>query len=194
VGSNQAYPVDIRILAATNRDLAKEVADNNFREDLFYRLNVVVVEVPPLRDRKEDLALLAKYFLERFATDLAPTKEIARQTYLYLENYDWPGNIRELENVIRRTIALGRTELIEPKDLPANIFAPAGDGPAPVETPSGDSMASYEKSAIINALKKSGFNRRTAAQMLGIGEATLYRKISKYGLAAKTETRDQDAS
>jgi DNA-binding NtrC family response regulator len=166
VGSNKAYPVDFRILAATNRDLAKEVAENNFREDLYYRLNVVVVEVPPLRERKEDLALLTNYFLKRFATDLAPAKEVARQTYLCLENYDWPGNIRELENVIRRTMALGRTERIEPEDLPANIFAPAGDGSAPVEAPSGDSMAAYEKSAILNALIKSGYNRRIAAHII----------------------------
>jgi DNA-binding NtrC family response regulator len=187
VGSNQAYPVDIRILAATNRDLAKEVAENNFREDLFYRLNVVAIEVPPLRERKEDLALLAKYFLKRFATDVTPTRDIARKTYFCLENHDWPGNIRELENVIRRAIALGRGERIEPEDLPANIFTPAGDGFAPVHIPSDDSMASYEKSAILNALKKSGYNRRIAAQILGVGEATLYRKISKYGLISKTE-------
>jgi len=193
VGSSQAYPVDIRVLAATNRNLAKEVADNNFRKDLFYRLNVVVVEVPPLRDRKEDLALLAKYFIERFATDLAPTKAIARQTYLYLESYDWPGNIRELENVIRRTIALGRTELIEPEDLPANIFSIAGAGSESVEAPSGDSMAVYEKAAIVNALKKSGHNRRIAAQILGIGEATLYRKISKYGLIARIAPDEESA-
>ena len=186
VGSNKAYPVDIRILAATNRDLAREVAGNNFREDLYYRLNVVVIEVPPLRERKDDIALLAKYFLKRFATDLTPTKDIARKTYFFLENYDWPGNIRELENVIRRAIALGRSELIEPEDLPANIFTPAGYGPGPTDIPSDDSMTSYEKSAILNALKKSGYNRRIAAQILGVGEATLYRKISKYGLTART--------
>ena len=186
VGSNKAHPVDIRILAATNRDLAREVAGNNFREDLYYRLNVVVIEVPPLRERKDDIALLAKYFLKRFATDLTPTKDIARKTYFFLENYDWPGNIRELENVIRRAIALGRSELIEPEDLPANIFTPAGYGPGPTDIPSDDSMTSYEKSAILNALKKSGYNRRIAAQILGVGEATLYRKISKYGLTART--------
>lgn len=186
VGSNKAHPVDIRILAATNRDLAREVAGNNFREDLYYRLNVVVIEVPPLRERKDDIALLAKYFLKRFATDLTPTRDIARKTYFCLENHDWPGNIRELENVIRRAIALGRSELIEPEDLPANIFTPAGYGPGPTDIPSDDSMTSYEKSAILNALKKSGYNRRIAAQILGVGEATLYRKISKYGLTART--------
>jgi DNA-binding NtrC family response regulator len=147
---------------------------------------VVVIEVPPLRERKDDIALLAKYFLKRFATDLTPTKDIARKTYFFLVNYDWPGNIRELENVIRRAIALGRSELIEPEDLPANIFTPAGYGPGPTDIPSDGSMTSYEKSAILNALKKSGYNRRIAAQILGVGEATLYRKISKYGLTART--------
>jgi DNA-binding NtrC family response regulator len=192
VGSNKAHSVDIRILAATNRDLAREVAGNNFREDLYYRLNVVVIEVPPLRERKDDIALLAKYFLKRFATDLTPTKDIARKTYFFLENYDWPGNIRELENVIRRAIALGRSELIEPEDLPANIFTHSGDSPEPVDIPSDDSMTSYEKSAILNALKKSGYNRRIAAQILGVGEATLYRKISKYGLIARTAPGEEN--
>jgi DNA-binding NtrC family response regulator len=159
VGSNKAYPVDIRLLAATNRDLEVEVGRNNFREDLYYRLSVVVIEVPPLRERKEDIPLLTKFFLKRFATDLTPAKDIDRETLLCLENYDWPGNIRELENIIRRAIALGRSEVITP--------------------------ASYEKSAIFNALKKSGNNRRIAAQILGISEATLYRKISKYGLVVR---------
>jgi DNA-binding NtrC family response regulator len=193
VGSNKAYPVDIRILAATNRDLAGDVASNNFREDLYYRLNVVVVEVPPLRERRDDIALLAKYFFKRFATDLIPTRDIARETYFCLENYDWPGNIRELENVIRRAIVLGKSELITPEDLPANIFSPAGVGPESVEAPSDDSMAFYEKAAILNALKKSGNNRRIAAQILGIGEATLYRKISKYGLGARTALGEEIA-
>ncbi|MBW1695137.1 MAG: hypothetical protein JRJ41_13580, partial [Deltaproteobacteria bacterium] len=120
-------------------------------------------------------------------------RDIARKTYFCLENHDWPGNIRELENVIRRAIALGKSELIEPEDLPANIFTPAGNGSAPVDIPSDDSMASYEKSAILNALKKSGYNRRIAAQILGIGEATLYRKISKYGLIARTAPGEEKA-
>jgi len=193
VGSNKAYPVDIRILAATNRDLAGEVAANNFREDLYYRLNVVVIEVPPLRERKDDIALLAKYFLKRFATDLSPAREIAGQTWFCLENYDWPGNIRELENVIRRAIALGRNEMVTPEDLPQNIFSPPAPGPEPTGIPSDDSMASYEKSAVLNALRKSGYNRRIAAQILGVGEATLYRKISKYGLIARTAPDEENA-
>jgi DNA-binding NtrC family response regulator len=185
VGSNKTYPVDIRLLAATNRDLEVEVGRNNFREDLYYRLSVVVIEVPPLRERKEDIPLLAKFFLKRFATDLTPAKEIDRETLLCLENYDWPGNIRELENIIRRAIALGRSEVITPEDLPAKIYTHPGPGPEPIDIPSDGSMASYEKSAIFNALKKSSNNRRIAAQILGISEATLYRKISKYGLVVR---------
>jgi DNA-binding NtrC family response regulator len=185
VGSNKAYPVDIRLLAATNRDLEVEVGRNNFREDLYYRLSVVVIEVPPLRERKEDIPLLTKFFLKRFATDLTPAKDIDRETLLCLENYDWPGNIRELENIIRRAIALGRSEVITPEDLPAKIYTLPGPGPEPIDIPDDGSMASYEKSAIFNALKKSGNNRRIAAQILGIGEATLYRKISKYGLVVR---------
>jgi DNA-binding NtrC family response regulator len=191
VGSSKAYPVDIRILSATNRDLVEEVAANNFREDLYYRLNVVVIEVPPLRERREDIALLSKYFLKRFTSDLTPAKEIAGETYFCLENYVWPGNIRELENVIRRATALGRSEMILPEDLPANIYMPSDRGSPQVDIPSDGSMASYEKSAILNALKKSGYNRRIAAKILGVGEATLYRKISKYGLTSRTSPGEE---
>jgi DNA-binding NtrC family response regulator len=193
VGSNKAYPMDIRLLAATNRNLADEIFSNNFREDLYYRLSVVEIQVPPLRDRKEDITLLAKFFLKRFSSDLTPAAEIARETFSWLENYDWPGNIRELENVIRRAIALGRSKVIAPEDLPANIFTPPGHGSEPSDLPSDDTMAAYEKSAIFNALKKSGYNRRVAAKILGIGEATLYRKIAKYGLSARAVTGQENA-
>lgn len=186
VGSNRAHPVDIRILAATNRNLQEEVAGNRFREDLYYRLGVVVIEVPPLRARKEDVPLLAKFFIKRFATDLTPVRGIDRQTLAFMENYDWPGNVRELENVIRRAMALGKGELIAPADMPASIVGQPSSGINPVDGPSDDSMAAYEKAAVLNALTKSGNNRRIAARILGIGEATLYRKISKYGLAGES--------
>jgi DNA-binding NtrC family response regulator len=182
VGSSTSHKVDIRIISATNRDLAAEVAQANFREDLFYRLNVVVLHVPPLRDRMDDVALLAKYFVKNFATDFSTVKDISKEALICLQNHKWPGNIRELENVIRRAIALGTEEFIQPEDLPPGIFTPPGKVALDNGLTAHDSLEAYEKAAIQNALAKSGNSRRKAAEMLGIGEATLYRKISKYAL------------
>jgi DNA-binding NtrC family response regulator len=182
VGSSSSSKVDIRIISATNRDLAAEVANANFREDLFYRLNVLVLNVPSLRDRMDDVVLLAKYFVKNFATDFSTVKDISNDALMCLQNYNWPGNIRELENVIRRAIALGRDAFIQPEDLPAGIFTPPGKTTPEKGLPADDSLEAYEKAAIQNALAKCNDSRRKAAEILGIGEATLYRKITKYGL------------
>lgn len=186
VGSSQSYPVNIRVLAASNRDLSAEVVRGLFREDLYYRLNVLTIHVPPLRDMKEDIPILAAYFLKRFTPSGSPVREISRESLMCMERYDWPGNIRELENVIRRAIALGKGNAILPEDLPLNIYTPPSLKPAESTGPfSGDSLASYEVTAIKNALAQSGSNRKKAARILEIGEATLYRKIRKYGIKIK---------
>ena len=179
VGSSKSYPVDIRIIAATNRNLEEEVKEGHFREDLFYRLNVVTLTIPSLMERKTDTALLARHFLKRFSNELSPVEDISREALLCLENYNWPGNVRELENVIRRAVALGRNKLILPEDLPSHICPP---GPPTIvqSPPSGDTLAAYEKAAIENALQKSEGNRKKAAHILDIGEATLYRKIKQF--------------
>jgi len=182
VGGSRSDPVDVRLLAATNRNLAAEVADGRFREDLFYRLNVLTINVPPLRDNPEDIALLASYFLKRFATDLSPVRDISRAALEYLANYNWPGNVRELENIIRRAVALGRGNAIQPEDLPPPIFAAPTEAAYGRGCVAGSSLAAYEKTAIQNALAKNSQNRAKAAKILGIGEATLYRKIKKYGI------------
>jgi len=182
VGSSTSHKVNIRIISATNRDLAAEVAQTNFREDLFYRLNVLVLQVPPLKDRMDDVALLAKFFVKNFVTDFSTVKDISKEALICLQNYDWPGNIRELENVIRRAIALGTQEFIQPEDLPPSIVFPPGKATLDNGRPAEDSLEAYEKAAIQNALAKSRNSRRKAAEMLGIAEATLYRKITKYGL------------
>jgi len=182
VGSSKSYPVDIRIVAATKRDLVQEVSRGTFREDLFFRLNVIPVSVPPLRERKEDIPLLAAYFLERLSTDLTQTRKISPEALISMENYHWPGNIRELENTIRRAMALGKTEMILPEHLPPNIYAPPEHLPRGMSIPVNETLESYEEAAIRNALHKSGGNRKKAARILGIGEATLYRKIGKYGI------------
>lgn len=186
VGSSRSFPVDVRILAATNRDLEEEVEEGRFRQDLYYRLNVVVITVPPLRDRLDDVPLLVRYFLKQFQTPERAVEKVSQQTMAYLTNYEWPGNVRELENVIRRAVAMGSHETIVPADLPETIV-----GTSPIAEQSSDlgmnndSLEAYEIAAISNALAKCDGHRKKAARMLGIGEATLYRKLNKYTLEVK---------
>jgi len=182
VGSNKSYPVDARIVAATNRELIEDVAQGNFREDLLYRLNVLTIDVPPLRNRREDICLLARYFVKQFASEVSPVKDISTEACSCLEKYNWPGNIRELENVIRRAVALGKGETILPEDLPTNLYTTNGKYCYSAKCPSEDSLAACEKAAVQNALSKTGGNRQKAARLLEIGEATLYRKIKKYNI------------
>ena len=180
VGDSKTYPVDVRILAATHRDLHKEVEEGRFREDLFFRLNVLTLNVPPLRDRIDDILLLANHFMERFATEITLVRELSSETLSMVESYSWPGNVRELENAIRRSVALGGRETIRPEDLPESIYSPLGGSTQGVPNIEGDSMAAFEIAAIRNALRKGDNNRAKAARILGIGEATLYRKIKSY--------------
>lgn len=176
VGSNRSAKVDVRIIAATNRDLKSEILNSNFREDLYYRLDTVKINVPPLRERKDDIKILANHFLKRFKTDFSKVTKFSSESLVYLEDYSWPGNIRELENLIRRLMALESNPVVRPRNLPENIYQ---SGLNPVN-PLKDSLKAYEKAAIKNALNKSNNNRRQAAKILEIGEATLYRKIKKY--------------
>jgi DNA-binding NtrC family response regulator len=180
VGSSKRYPVDIRVIAATNRDLEEEVLKGSFNEALFYRLNVVNINVPQLKDRMEDIPLLAKHFAKRFAFADSQVKDITPDALDCLEAYDWPGNIRELENVIQRAIALGSKNLIRTWDLPKKIYALSAKTSKSLSKPTRGTLAWYEKKAIQNALAKSSGNRKNAAMLLDVGEATIYRKINKY--------------
>jgi DNA-binding NtrC family response regulator len=180
VGASQSYPVDVRIVAATNRDLEQEVANGHFRQDLFYRLNVVAITTPPLSDRKEDIALLSRHFVQKFITPASTIHRVSPEAMTYLTNYDWPGNVRELENVIRRAVAIGQEDQIMPCDLPDSMNGGNNNRAALPDDTSADSLAAYEFNAIRNALTKCAGHRKKAAQLLGIGEATLYRKLNKY--------------
>jgi len=180
VGSSKRYPVDIRVIAATNRDLEEEVLRGSFNEALFYRLNVVNINVPQLKERREDIPLLARHFAQSFAPLYSPVKDIAPDALACLEAYDWPGNIRELENVIHRALTLGSENLIRLWDLPKKIYALSVRASQNQTKPTRGTLAWYEKKAIKNALKISSGNRRNAAMLLDIGEATLYRNIKKY--------------
>jgi len=181
VGSTRAVPVDVRIIAATNVLLAEEVKAKRFREDLFYRLNVIEVRMPPLRDRREDIPLLVEAFLRKCAS--ASHKELRGMTesaLALLIDYPWPGNVRELENVIERAVTLARGEKIVPDDLPPAIRGARGerrviDEGAERVLP----LQEIEREYILRILEKTGGNKYQAAQALGIDRKTLYRKLAE---------------
>ncbi len=182
VGSNEAIKVDVRLIAATNRDLPSLVREGKFREDLFYRLNVVTIELPPLRDRLEDLPLLVQAFLEEFSAQHAKkTAEITPAAMELLYDYSWPGNVRELRNCIESMVILDKDGRIDVEDVPRYVKHPALVEPS--HGVSGVSLEEGEKEAIRKALALCDGNREKAAQMLGIGERTLYRKIKRYGFS-----------
>ncbi|RJQ78553.1 MAG: sigma-54-dependent Fis family transcriptional regulator [Desulfobacteraceae bacterium] len=186
VGASRNYPVDVRFLAATNRNLEQEVAEGRFRQDLYYRLNVVVMSVPPLRERLEDVPVLIRHFIAETGTPSGSVRTISKEALACLMTYEWPGNVRELENVIRRAAAIGQNDCIRPSDLPDHFrnLSTCVLG-APGDAVREDSLDAYELAAIRNALAKCVGNRKKAARMLGIGEATLYRKLKRYKLSAQ---------
>ena len=179
VGSNERVTVNVRIIAATNRDLETAVRDNGFRKDLFFRLNVVQIKLPPLRERKSDIPLLVQAFLEKFADPGRPVPTLAEDAMGRLTSYDWPGNVRELENAIERAVALGSGPLLHSGDLPTTLqygsvgeTAPANDEIVPLEE--------MERRAILRALQEANGDKLVAARLLGIGKTTLYRKLKQY--------------
>ncbi len=183
VGGHQVHDVDIRVISATNRQLAIEVAEQRFREDLFYRLNTVTIELPPLRERREDIPSLAERFVEKYNSVNSRVRRLSEETGQCLLNYSWPGNVRQLANVIFRAIILCNAPEITPDSLPKEICGHACSTNRDSETTlQGWKLEDYERLAIVNALAKAGNNRRQAAQILDIGEATLYRKLKKYNL------------
>ena len=183
LGSTRAVKVDVRLVAATNRDLAAEVQQGNFRPDLYYRLNVVQIPLPPLRERREDIALLAAHYVEQYsrAFNVAP-KAIQPAALARLEAYDWPGNVRELQNVIERCFALAPTADITLASLSPLVREPAPAGPAVEFGDDVPSLETTERLLMAAALRKARGNKNQAARMLGIDRQRLYRKLEKYGL------------
>ena len=181
VGSTQALTVDARVIAATNRDLEPMIRQGAFREDLFYRLNVIPIVLPPLRERREDIPLLAELFLGRFAERQGRALRLSAGAVECLFRYTWPGNVRELENAMERTAILARAETIEPGDLPPHVGAGLVPGPAPaLETE--QTLADAERTHILRILERHGWNHSRAAEALGIGRTTLWRKLKDYGI------------
>ena len=182
VGSNAYKPVKARIIAATNKDLKQEVQNGNFREDLYYRLHIIHLNIPPLRARKDDIPDLIFHFLHRHSTSnieyVIPENELAT-----LIHYEWPGNVRELENSIIKAIALADSHELKASDIIDSGFIPLSQNERSISNIESDTLiklSDYEKSAIENALSISQGNRREASQLLGISEATLYRKLKEH--------------
>jgi two-component system, NtrC family, response regulator HydG len=179
VGSNQATTVDVRVLAATNRDLGQLMQQGQFREDLYYRLNVIPLVLPPLRERREDIPALAEHFLRRFGDKQHRPLSLTASAVERLLRYPWPGNVRELENAMERTAILARNDLIGPDELPPHIASGTPLGPAPV-LPREQTLAEVEKSHILQTLERCGWNHSHAAEALGIGRTSLWRKLKEY--------------
>jgi DNA-binding NtrC family response regulator len=182
VGGSQTIKVDARIVAATNRDLAAEVAQKRFREDLYYRLAVFPIQVPALRERKADIPHLARHVLQRLGHEREPSVEVLG----LLDGYDWPGNIRELENVLERALILAAGEDIGPRhiQLPEPVLARTKPG----ET---GSLSEMERQMLEDALRKAGGNKSKAAKLLGITRRMLYTKLEKFGMATGDDARDE---
>ena len=180
VGSTDKRKIDVRIVAATNRDLAVCILAGTFRQDLYFRLNVVQMKLPALRDRKSDIPLLVASFLEKFSGMHGATRRISDDAMRSLIAYDWPGNVRELENAIERAVALGSGPILETSDLPTTVHGSSGE-----RMPNRHEIVpleDLERRAIFNSLRETTGDKVAAARMLGIGKTTLYRKLKQYNM------------
>ncbi len=186
LGGEETIKVNLRIIAATNKDLKKEVDEGRFREDLYYRLNVVHIPLPNLKQRKEDIPLLAQYFLNSFnAKHNKSVKGFSKQAMAQMENYIWPGNIRELQNVIENLVVFSQTDMISVESLPDQISAFESQSKLHLDV--GQTLADIEKQAILATLSSVNGNKSKAARVLSIGRKTLLRKLDEYGLYARDD-------
>jgi len=183
VGGTRSVEVDVRIIVATSRDLERTVRQGEFREDLYYRINVVAIRLPPLRERKEDIAMLAHHFLQRFAAETKKTfTGIAEDAMARLIAHDWPGNVRELANAIEHAVVLGRGPVVTARDLPANLVS--ARSAAASETPSYHAaLDACKREVIVAALAKTGGNRAAAAKVLGLQRTYLSRLLRSLGIS-----------
>lgn len=183
IGGEQTIDLDVRVLAATNKDLEDCVQRGTFRQDLFHRLNVIPIQIPPLRERPDDIAPLAYHFLKRFAERTGKqVEEFSTAALVALAQYGWPGNVRQLENAIERAVVLARLKAIDVRDLPDSIVNHSGGAAPPI-----DNLAALERATIARVLAETGWNLVQAAKRLGISRTTLYSKIRKHGLKSEEE-------
>ena len=189
VGGTDCLGVDVRVIAATNRDLSSLIAGGRFREDLFYRLSVVALRVPPLRERREDIPLLARYFLDRYAAASSRSvTAIDPAAMSILVAYEWPGNIRELEHAIERAVALTTHSIVRPEDLPAKCLdatTPSDGASLPL------SLRGVVTCHVRRVLREARWNKKLAAQLLGIHRRTLYRLTKRYGISLSEREPDR---
>ena len=178
VGSTERRSINVRVIAATNRDLEQAIRNGQFRQDLYFRLNVVQLKLPPLLERKSDIPILVTSFLEKFCDPQQAPRTISNDALQRLMAYDWPGNVRELENAIERAVALGSGPIVHVADLPSNLIYPTGDR-AP-EREELLPLEELERRAILRTLRQTGGDKLATARLLGIGKTTLYRKLKQY--------------
>jgi two-component system, NtrC family, response regulator AtoC len=190
VGSNEKVNVDVRVIAATNRDLEAAYRAGTFRKDLYFRLNVVTVHIPALRERRSDIPMLVHHFLDRYAQ--GANIQVTAAAMKSLLHYDWPGNVRELENCVARAVTLGDRQLIDVVDLPPAIRNEQADSAAsPTHDPaslSTTALAEMERMTILRVFEQANGDKALAGKMLGISRATLYRKLKRYNIAVKPES------
>ena len=194
VGATGAVPVDIRVVAATHRDLAAMVSEGAFRLDLYYRLNVVRVEIPPLRERREDVPLLARHFLHKHHREGSPVEGFSSDALELLARYDWPGNVRELENAIESALALATGPRLRSPDLRLEGSARGANAGSPPGREVPLSLGAFERCALERALNEAGGDATEAARRLGIGRSTFYRKLAKHGIALRRSAGSVEAS
>jgi two-component system response regulator PilR (NtrC family) len=193
VGASQEVPVDVRVVAASNRDLAEQVKVGAFRADLFYRLNVISIRIPPLRERQEDIPLLAEHLLEKLSFEYGlPAKKISREAMLRLLQYRFPGNVRELANILERASTLAATDQIEPGDLPPEVASAVRDEDSLLTLPDegvalDTVLESLERSLLNQALARTGGARTKAAELLGISFRSLRYRLSKHGISPEED-------
>jgi DNA-binding NtrC family response regulator len=193
VGGTVATKVDVRIIAATNRDLTVLVKEGRFREDLFYRLNVVRIMLPPLRERREDIPMLAHHFLQKFSGASKPIRGFVPDTMTLLQRYHWPGNVRELENVIERAVSLSHGPLVLPDDLPEVVRTVESETPRRETQDKSQlpTLEEVEKQYLMRVLREVGGNKVKAARVLGIDRRTLYRMAERFGLEVGESNDEQ---
>ncbi len=183
LGDNRMRPVDVRVLAATNADLVQRVKDGVFRQDLYFRLKVVTIELPALKDRKSDIKLLVEHFLRHFAdVHHKHVESIDREALVALVQYDWPGNVRELKNAVESMVVRSKGNILTRSDLPPEIWAPLPADQDAWQFLAGRTWQEVERHHIRVSLELCGGNRQKAAKAMGVSERTLYRKIKEYGL------------
>jgi two-component system, NtrC family, nitrogen regulation response regulator NtrX len=185
IGSNQSFQVDVRVIAATNKNLEQEIARGSFRQDLFYRLNVIPFYVPPLRDRKEDIPVLARYFLTEFSAEYGKkTRELSEGALEILLRYPWPGNVRELKNLVERLVIVCPQSRIEPHHLPPELFRGVAESPQQPYSTLHEARSAYEREFILRKLQEHRWNMTQTASALGLERSHLYRKMKSLGIAA----------